>query len=132
VAAAEFAMVAMALLVFVLAILDIGGAIYERLVLQQAARAGGQYAISFPTQQDGITKAIRSALPSGWTDATSSSTQCMCNEASQGGSCGSVCSAGTGSYIVIQVQRPYSTYLVPTGNCRKIKGNCVTYVVRFQ
>lgn len=132
VAAAEFALVATALLIFVLAILDIGGAVYQRMVLQQAARAGGQYAISFPTQSAGIKSVIQSALPSAWTNVTSTATMCLCDQSDQGGSCGSVCGSGEGSYLVIALQRPYSTFLVPTGNCTAITGNCVTYVVRFQ
>ncbi len=132
VAAVEFAMVSVVFLTFIVAVVDIGGAIQQRLVLQQAARAAGQYAISFPTQTDGITKAVGKALPADWTNVTvAPPTACFCAQAN---SCGSVCASGKGGYIVLQLERPYAPYLFSAiGNCSDgTSSNCVTYVVRFQ
>lgn len=139
VAAAEFAMVASILVVFVVAIVDIGGAIQQRMVLTQAARGAGQYAISFPTdtmgstQTPGITSALTQALPASWTDVVSTVTMCLCADGNQSSSCGSVCGSGPGGYYVLKLKRPYSDFLFPTGNCGDdSQANCVTYVVRFQ
>jgi Flp pilus assembly pilin Flp len=133
VAAAEFAMVATVLAIFVVAIVDIGGAIQQRMVLTQAARAVGQYAMSFPTQSAGIASALTHALPATWTDVVPNVTMCICADGNQPSSCGSVCSSGEGGYYVLTLKRPYSDFLIPTGNCGDgSQANCVSYVVRFQ
>jgi Flp pilus assembly protein TadG len=135
VAAAEFAMVATVMLLFVLAIVDIGGSIQQRLVLQQAVRAAGQYAQSFPTQTDGIQKAVQAALPSGWLSSVTMS--CQDAASSQTSDCSSGCSSstvsGSGS-MVLQVCRPYTPFLFQTGNCTvgNQSGNCVSYAIRYQ
>jgi hypothetical protein len=70
VAAVEFAIIASFLLLLVLGLYDIGNAIHQRMLLQQALRAGGQYAILYPDQtgdgkaeNNGIVEAIAQALP---------------------------------------------------------------------
>ena len=136
VAAVEFALLASVLLLFVVGIVDIGTAIQQRMALEQAARAAGQYAVSFPNQTDGITRAVTMALPPGWTDVRMPSppSVCFCGGNGAGASCEAVCSGGSGAYIVVQLQRPFSPFLFPTGNCVSsgTPANCVSYVVRIQ
>ena len=135
IAAVEFAMVATVMLLFVVAILDIGSAIQQRMVLQQAARAAGLYAQSFPTQTTGISRAVAMALPQqgqgDWSNVTMS-----CQDASGGQAAD--CSAGCGSgniggsgTMVVTVCRPYTTFLFHTGNCTTLTGNCVSYAIKY-
>jgi Flp pilus assembly protein TadG len=70
IAAAEFALIAPVMATLLLSTYDIGNAVQEQLQLEQALRAGGQYAMSFPTQtggltstNDGILLAVQQALP---------------------------------------------------------------------
>jgi Flp pilus assembly protein TadG len=68
VAAAEFALIAPVIVALLLSVYDLGNAIQQQLQLQQALRAGGLYALAFPTQtggtgNDGILEAVQQALP---------------------------------------------------------------------
>jgi Flp pilus assembly protein TadG len=135
IAAAEFAMVATVLLLFVLAILDIGASIQQRMVLQQAARGAGIYAQSFPNQTTGITEAITAALPASWTNIVTNTLLCQGESVSQSANCSAACGGNdSGSYLIVQVCRPYSPFLFQTGNCTVggQSGNCVSYVIRVQ
>ena len=139
VAAAEFAMVASVLLVFVVAILDIGGSIQQRMVLQQAVRAAGIYAQSFPSQSgaggNGIAGAVTAALPSTWTDVQQTALLCPGASADPGINCSPSCGgSASGTYMVLQVCRPYKPFLIQTGNCTVAgqSGNCVSYVIKLQ
>ena len=77
VAAVEFALIMPVLVTLLFGVYHIGNAVHEMLLLQQALRAGGLYALSFPTQlgadllpttpNNGILLAIQEALPAGWT-----------------------------------------------------------------
>jgi len=62
------------LVTMLFAVFNIGNAVHELLLLQQALRAGGLYALSFPTQNGdlnspnpGILMAIQQALPASMT-----------------------------------------------------------------
>jgi hypothetical protein len=122
------------MMLFVVGVVDVGASIEQRMVLAQAARAAGQYAAVFPNQTAGINSAIGKALPTGWTDVTSTVTPCICAQNPSGAACGTVCTGGRGSYVIVQLQRPYTPFLFPTGNCgtHDHPANCVAYVVRFQ
>ena len=63
IAAAEFALIAPVMLTMLFGVYDLGNAIQERLQLEQAVRAGGQFALSWPDQTGGIADAIQAALP---------------------------------------------------------------------
>ena len=77
IAAVEFALIAPVLVTLMLGVYHIGSAVHEMLLLQQALRAGGLYAMSSPTQlgadilpatpDNGILLAIQEALPAKWT-----------------------------------------------------------------
>jgi Flp pilus assembly protein TadG len=70
IAAAEFALIAPVMVTLLLSTYDVGNAVQQQLQLQQALRAAGQYAMSFPTQtgglastNNGIVLAVQQALP---------------------------------------------------------------------
>jgi Flp pilus assembly protein TadG len=136
VAAAEFAMIVPVFLIMLLATYDIGNYVLQQMQLQQALRAGGQYALSFPTQYSGMESAITAALPSGLqttvTFPSSPTASCVCW--SSGGStpvaCSASCASGTTkqSTLTLTAQLPYSPFMFATLGTT-ISG---TYVVRFQ
>jgi Flp pilus assembly protein TadG len=73
IAAAEFALIAPVMILLLFGLYDIGNAIQDRMQLQQALRAGGQFALSFPDQTTGtlsttgfpsIQSTVMAALPS--------------------------------------------------------------------
>jgi Flp pilus assembly protein TadG len=133
VAAAEFAIVATVVLVFVTGIVDIGSSIQQRMALQQAVRAAGLYAQSFPSQTTGITNVVAAALP-GWSNI---SVSCQNGSVSDTSGCATSCGGGTidgSGTMVLQVCRPFRPFLFPTGNCTVggSAGNCASYVIRYQ
>jgi Flp pilus assembly protein TadG len=125
IAALEFALTGPVLVGLVLSAYDIGNAVQQRMMLQQALRAGGQYAISFPTQTEpsgsvdtnsGIVQAVIQALPAGWLtpqDMTVTFTP----------------DAGSGPpyYITISASRPFPALLLTA-----IPATAGRYVVRVQ
>jgi Flp pilus assembly protein TadG len=131
VAAVEFALIAGALMTLLLGVYDIGNAIQQRLVLQQALRAGGLYAVSFPTQSDGIAAAINAALPASWqanVTVTPPRMWCTCSGSGTTDSCPLSCAGGTPQvFVTLGVSRPYSPYLF-----RALGDNTASYVVRVQ
>jgi Flp pilus assembly protein TadG len=112
VAAVEFALVAPILLAILLSIYDLGNAIQQRSALQQAVRAGGRYAMTYPDRADGIVAAIKQAYPFTWVGANPTV------EPSTGN--------GPPLYLTLSATPSYSTLLLP------IPSTAVTYVVRFQ
>lgn len=49
---------------------DLGNIVQMRTKLAEAAYAGGQYAVAFPTSTAGIAEAIKMVLPDGWDTVT--------------------------------------------------------------
>ncbi len=132
VAAAEFAMIASVMLTLLLGVYDVGNAIQERLQLEQAVRAGAEYALSWPNQTSGIETAITNALP--WTTPTVSVSALVCECVDSGGGsspsvCGQACGAGTThrSYLTLTATNSSTPFLLSA-----VAGNSATYVVRFQ
>ena len=126
VAAVEFAIIASFLLMLLLGLYDIGNAVHERLLLQQALRAGGQYAMAFPDQtgdtdspDNGIVQAIEQALPANGTGVTIA-TPVMSPEAG----------SGPPYYITLGATRPYSAFLPFLRGL--LTENAASYVVRVQ
>lgn len=118
VAAVEFALVASVTLTLLLGLYDVGNAIHERLQLQQALRAGGQYAIAFPALAsdtngaNNILTAFRQALPPSWQDVTINITYPPCS----------------GRCIELSASRPYSAFLFQ----QILTTNSGIYTVRVQ
>ena len=108
------------MLILLLGGYDVANAVQERLLLQQALRAGGQFAISFPPQAgdtsaqnlSGVLAAINQALPRSWqTEAPPTITF---------PTCGGIC-------IKLQATRAYSSFLP-----NLVTQNSASYVVRVQ
>jgi Flp pilus assembly protein TadG len=132
VAAAEFALIAPVMLILLLGVYDIGNAIQQRLQLEQAVRAGAQYALSWPDQISGIKAAITAALPSSW-NATVDANYCHSGTSPASSpaspSCpAATCSGSTTETLVTLCASTTSTaFLFPS-----VAGNSVTYVIRVQ
>jgi Flp pilus assembly pilin Flp len=73
VSAIEFAVIASIVCALALGAFDLGNAAQQRVALEEAVRAGGQYAIHFPTNVTAsssdpisIQSVVTNALPVGW------------------------------------------------------------------
>jgi Flp pilus assembly protein TadG len=115
VASLEFALILMGLVTIVVCTYDIGGFIQQRVKITEAVRAGGQYAVSFPTDLTGAAAAVTAAMPAGWTDAvvTVPAAVCVCwNSAlgEQAGNCATNCPVGMRMrrQVSLSVTRPYA------------------------
>lgn len=78
VASVELAMVVPIVVIIVTATYDLAGVSLQKSKLVAAARAGGYYALSFPTDTDGIARAITNALPTDWTSDGGNTTVYVC------------------------------------------------------
>jgi Flp pilus assembly protein TadG len=98
---------------------DVASVVQIRLQLQQALRAGAQYALAYPTQNgavgapnSGIVQAIQQALPN-LPNATPATPQM---------------SSGPPYYMTLSVSCPYSPLLI----LPPVIQNSITYVIQFQ
>jgi Flp pilus assembly pilin Flp len=66
VSAVEFAIIASVMVTLMLGAFDFGNAAQEQIALQAAVRAGGEYALHFPTNPAAVQTVVTSALPTGW------------------------------------------------------------------
>jgi Flp pilus assembly protein TadG len=144
VAAAEFALIAPIVVTLLLGVYDIGNAIQQRLQLEQAVRAGAQYALSWPDNLSslaggvyGIQGAIAAALPStnatvnasychsggdGTPPTTSATSTTLCPPPA---TCGS--ESTTETYVMLCASNTSTPYYFSS-----VAGNSATYVVRVQ
>ncbi len=143
VAAAEFALIAPVMVTLLLGVYDIGNAIQQRLQLEQAVRAGGQYALSWPDELtssergvNSIQQAVAAALPSSWTNATVNASYCHSSgdgttptPIQTSPSCPATCGPGTTTetYVTICATNPSTPFYVSV-----VAGNSATYVIRVQ
>jgi len=102
VSAMEFGLLAPVLFTALLATFELGNAAQQQIKLQEALRAGGQHAITYPDDGIGIRATVTNALPAGWSNVTVSTptTSCTCWSSTGTASCsgsGNACSAG---YVV--------------------------------
>lgn len=113
-AALEFAFVGPALVAILLSVADLGVAVQQSIRLEGAARAGAEYAASFPTDAAGIRAAVLDALP-GWTNVSVPTPTMWCECPGAGGAvgCGTTCQAGLKRYISISASRPLARLLLP-------------------
>jgi Flp pilus assembly protein TadG len=143
VAAAEFALIAPVMVALLLGVYDIGNAIQQRLQLEQAVRAGAQYALSWPDELtssesgvvNSIPAAVSAALPSSWTNATVNASYCHSSGDGtqptpvQTPSCPATCgpASTTETYVTICATNPSTPFYISA-----VAGNSATYVVRVQ
>ena len=99
---------------------DIGNAVQQQLQLEQALRAAGQYAMSFPTQtgglnstNNGIVLAIQQALPANLLPSLTPTATATANP-------------GPSYIIKLSATLTYSSFLLPITNLS------ASYVVRVQ
>lgn len=114
VSAAEFGMIAPAMIVLLAGLVDLAGAMQQTIRLENAARAGAQYAMSFPEDTAGIMAATAAAI--GGTGATVAVVPAYC--ACPGGSTTTVSCEGTpcgggpsGVYVGVSITRPYAAVI---------------------
>lgn len=112
--AVEFGMIAPAMIVLLAGLVDLAGAMQQTIRLENAARAGAQYAMSFPGDTAGIIAATAAAV--GGTGATVAVVPAFC--ACPGGSTATVSCEGTpcggapaGVYVGISITRPYAAII---------------------
>jgi Flp pilus assembly protein TadG len=114
VSAVEFGIIAPAMIVLLAGLVDLAGAMQQTIRLENAARAGAQYAMSFPGDTAGIIAATAAAV--GGTGATVAVVPAFC--ACPGGSTATVSCEGTpcggapaGVYVGISITRPYAAII---------------------
>jgi len=133
--AAEFGIIAPAMVLLLAGIADIGAAMQQAIRLENAARAGAQFAMSFPTDQAGIATATGAALGTAGAGATvvASAPFCACPGAGTSTvSCEGTPCAGepAGTYVTVTVTRPFSAivgvggFVLPS----TLRGDAVTRV----
>jgi Flp pilus assembly protein TadG len=105
-----------------LSVYDLGNAVQQQLQLQQALRAGGIYALAFPTQtggkgNEGIVEAVEQALPPNLLPPVTTITATL--------------TPGTGKspvyYMNLTATTPYSPFIL-----LQITELSANYVVRVQ
>lgn len=113
--AVEFALGIPILLLLLSGVIDLGVALNQSSSLSNAARAGAQYAMRFPSDSDGISDTVKKSVtydPSALT--VNSSVKCECSDGIAV-VCTDKCSGDAPqSYVTVTVSMPYSSPL-PTG-----------------
>lgn len=114
VSAAEFGMIAPAMIVLFAGLVDLAGAMQQTIRLENAARAGAQYAMSFPEDTAGIMAATAAAVGGSGGTVAVVPAYCAC----PGGSTATVSCEGTpcggapsGVYVGVSITRPYAAVI---------------------
>lgn len=119
-AALEFVLILPILTLIMVVAYDLGSAAQQSIRLETAARAGAQFAFSYPTDTAGTRRQVLSAL-TGWQDVTvpTPTLTCRCGAATVTCSEPVTCSGTQNAtdwkevYVSIRVTRPFSALLVP-------------------
>ncbi len=115
VSAVEFALLAGILGTLLLGVLDFGIGFWEKMEVENAARAGAEYAVKNGYGATSIQSAVTSATSLSGIQATPAPAEtCGCPNASLGitrHDCGSTCPDGelAGTYVTVNAQVSYST-----------------------
>lgn len=129
--AVEFAFILPVVATMLIGLYDIGYAVQQRLMLQQAVRAGGQFALSFPTLPAGMMQSIQNALPPEWTDViVSVPAVCGCPAAPPSSDCAPDCELGETpeTFVTLTVSRPFGALMLAT----ILPRSTASYVVQVQ
>jgi Flp pilus assembly protein TadG len=133
VSAIEFAIIAPVMLTLMLHVYDLGNAAQQQITLQEAVRAGGQYALHYPptstTAVTAVQTAVTGALPAGWSLSNAASITCSCSAISY--SCTSLPSPCTSPFVVAITATKSYTALEPTV-AAAIPNLTATYVTRIR
>lgn len=115
VAAVEFSIVVPLLTLMVIAIADIGFAVYRKTQVEDAAQAGAEWAIKNGFDSSGISNAVTSATNASIIASPVPAQFCGCATASSisAVACGTPCPDGTlaGTYATVSAQLTYNTTL---------------------
>lgn len=108
----EFGLLLPVAMVLLLGLVDYGRAVHERMALQSAARAGGEYAMRNFSDTAGIEQAVQQAgALEGETLTVTTSQFCEC----PGGAsvpCGGTCATGDFlAFVSVTVTKPFATLL---------------------
>jgi Flp pilus assembly protein TadG len=114
--AVEFALIAPVLIAVLIAMTDLGIAVYQWIDVQSAAQAGAQFAVKYGYTQSAVQTAVTSATDLAGVSATPAPVQaCGCASGTSylAASCGSSCADGStaGTYVTVSAQAQYSTIL---------------------
>lgn len=134
IAAIEFSFIAMLMAVTFLSVYDLGSAIRQHIVVNQAVRAAGMYAFSYPNTASDIRAMVTSAASPYTVTQTTGSGSMFCNCRQTGGtvtvlsSCSNTCSGGDikQRFVSIDASISFSPMLWSTLTTTK-----ATHVVRI-
>jgi Flp pilus assembly protein TadG len=131
-AALELVFISPLLVTAALAVVELGNAAQQQIVVQQALWAGGEYALRYPDDNTGITNTVTNALPSNWTNITvgAVANSCSCWSSASTSSCatsGAPCATGkiVERFMTLAASSSYRGNFLNT----TIASN---YVVRYQ
>jgi Flp pilus assembly protein TadG len=113
-AAIEFALIAPILAAMLVAMTDLGVALYENMEIRNAADAGVQYAIAKGWNSTAIQNAVTGATGMSGVSASPVPVQscgCASGTTIASAACGSVCASGAtaGTYVTVNAQAQYAT-----------------------
>ncbi|MEO3474539.1 TadE/TadG family type IV pilus assembly protein [Roseomonas sp. CAU 1739] len=117
VAALEFVLILPVLTLIMITTADLGNALQQSIRLETAARAGAQYAFSYPSDTTGITDQVRNSL-TGWPVGTgitipTPTLRCVCpGNASVTCANEDVCTVTTQQFITVSVTRSHTPLLL--------------------
>ena len=124
----EFGLLLPVATVMLLALFDYGRAVHERMALQSAARAGGEYAMKNFSDAAGIEQAVQAAGGlEGQTLSVTTTQFCECPDGTSV-ACGGTCATGDFlAFISITVTKPFGTLLPGSivGNGEILSGSAV-------
>ena len=119
-AAVEFALIAPILAAMLVAMTDLGVALYEKMEIRNAAAAGAQYAIAKGWNSTAIQNAVTNATGMSGVSASPVPVQscgCASGTTITAAACGSVCAGGAtaGTYVTVNAQVQYATLFSYSG-----------------
>jgi Flp pilus assembly protein TadG len=112
----ELALIAALLSVVMLGMIEVTSALHQNVQLQQAARAGAEFAIKYPSDTAGIEQAVLGATGDSSAGLSVTVTQfCECPDGTSV-SCTDTCSGSTpDTFMRVDLSQPASQMLSPTG-----------------
>jgi len=116
VAAVEFGLLIPLLSLMAVSVADIGLALYRKMLVEEAAQAGAQYAIARGFNTSGISSAVTNATSSTDISASPAPVQfCGCPTSSGVSTvtCGTICTGGAqaGTYTTVSARATYYTLI---------------------
>ena len=140
-AALEFALIGALLVALLLVAFDIGIAVLQYTELNTAVRAGGLYAVTFPTDINGIKDAVKNSLPSAMQPSVTTTVGCECSDSGgstdiceSSGACGA-CGSSTAQrfvHVATTVQSSAVTWFTTLLAITPLSAPSACYVARVK